>query len=100
MPLPELPPQAAIHSVENARRAISVSIRVAFRERLREPRVTTIPISPGSSTAKKMPRVRSRGRCKLAVGAVVVIVSVTDVALELLLGLKLHVDSLGRPAQL
>lgn len=40
------------------------------------------------------------GCCSEAVGAVVLIVTVTEVALEVLLGAKRQVDSLGRPEQL
>ena len=40
------------------------------------------------------------GRCRDAVGAVVVIVTDTEVWLVVLLGEKLHCDSLGSPEQL
>jgi hypothetical protein len=42
---------------------------------------------------------RVSGFSSLPVGAVVVIVMLTDVALDVLLGLKLHVASLGSPEQ-
>jgi hypothetical protein len=96
----ELPPQEAIHSADTLRSAINASIRIAFSERLRALKVRTIPISPGNSIAYKMLGPRSSGRSSLPVGAVVEMVKETDVALDVLLGLKLHRASLGRPAQL
>ena len=99
MPPPELPPQEAIHIVEKPSTTSIARIRMPLTERWREPKVNTNPISPGNRNAYKIFDSPPRGHCKRPVGAVVVIVRVTAVALDGLPGLKWQVDSLGRFAQ-
>lgn len=98
--LPEVPPQDAIHTVENPSTTISPSTRNEVVIRLREPATHTMPNNPGMRSAYTMPLLRSKGRSSFDVGAVVVIVKLMPVTCVGLTGLNTHTDSLGSPVQL
>jgi hypothetical protein len=97
---PLLPPHDVVHIVENPTTTMSASSLIPRSERLREPKVKTMPISPGSSTPYKIRVPRSNGRSNFVVAAVVTKFTVTAVDWVEVLGLNVHEDWPGIPAQL
>ena len=81
----------ASHSVEKPSTTIRLRKRKPRAARLREPAVKTIPSKPGSRAAKKMPRPVPRGGCICAVGATVVMFTVTGPAVGFA-GATVHTD--------